>query len=317
MSDHTVKVVKVHKLPHPNADALSIVRVGGWQAIVRTADWEDGALGAYIPPDSILPEGLMPDLPRRVRAVRLRGEVSEGLLVPAPEGAAEGDDVMEQLGVTHYEPVPEELGVDEAPASSGYTFGKYDLENARASAAGWEIGDQLVVTEKIHGENWRATFDGERFHVGSRTRWKHPSAKAWWGVLTAGVKNVLRAYPGATLYGEVYGSVGGFPYDTAPGERKLRVFDLRQADGTWLPNRELQATCGYFAVETVPLVAYVKWDGDLAKLAELAEGKTLLGGHHVREGVVVRPTGYAGSDGTTRRPVRKIIGRGYLTRKEK
>jgi len=53
MSTHVVEVVKIKKENHPNADSLSIVKVRGWQCVVRTDDWEDGQLAAYIPPDSL------------------------------------------------------------------------------------------------------------------------------------------------------------------------------------------------------------------------------------------------------------------------
>jgi hypothetical protein len=38
MSDHSVKVIRIEALePHPNADTLSIVRIGGFQVLVRTS----------------------------------------------------------------------------------------------------------------------------------------------------------------------------------------------------------------------------------------------------------------------------------------
>lgn len=318
MSKHMVEVVPVVLQPHPNADALSIVRVRGWQAIVRTADWQGRSVGAYVPPDSILPDGLMPDLPRRVRAVRLRGEVSEGLLVPAPEGAAIGDDVAGELGVTHYEPVPEGHS-DDAPAPGGY-LPVYDVENARRYAGDrWDIGTPLVVTEKIHGENWRATFRDGAVHVGSRTRWKKPGSNFHKG-LTPQIEGFLADHEGVILYGECYGGVGGFPYDVPPGGgRRVRVFDVYAGpEEGWWSWETLTAQTEGRGIPLVPLLrGAVPFDGDLGALSAFAEGPTTLGGKHVREGAVVRPlreerpTASAGD-----RPVLKLVGRGYLTRKD-
>jgi tRNA-binding EMAP/Myf-like protein len=40
----------------------------------------------------------------RIKVKKLRGIVSQGLLVKAPSHAKEGDDVMADLGVRHYVP---------------------------------------------------------------------------------------------------------------------------------------------------------------------------------------------------------------------
>lgn len=146
-STHRVEIVPVTLEQHENADALSIVRIEGYQAVVRTEDWKHvepcsyayaaipaifpppkcecgkPLLAAYVPPDSLVPVdrpefAFLADPKRpdkrmiRVTARRLRGEWSMGLLIPAPEGAALGEDVAALLGVEHYEP-------PEPPASTG------------------------------------------------------------------------------------------------------------------------------------------------------------------------------------------------------
>jgi hypothetical protein len=132
-SNHKVPVVRITELlPHPNADSLSIVRIGGYQCVVKTDHWKVGDLGVYIQPDSIVPQskpfeflwadkefldGVVPEKYRHVKARRFRKEWSEGLLLPASDfffdssevggkqyGLKEGEDVSELLGVTHYEP---------------------------------------------------------------------------------------------------------------------------------------------------------------------------------------------------------------------
>jgi hypothetical protein len=115
-STHRVEIVPVTLEKHPNADSLSIVRIEGYQAIVRTDDWdgEQACLGAYIQPDSLVPvdreefsflaDPKRPEKMVRVTARRLRGEWSMGLLIHAPVGAQLGEDVAALLGVEHYEP---------------------------------------------------------------------------------------------------------------------------------------------------------------------------------------------------------------------
>lgn len=314
MADHSVVVVLVRPedvVKHPNADTLSIVRIGGYQAVVRTSEWSDlPKLGAYIPPDSILPDGFIPDLPRRVRAVKLRGTYSEGLLVAAPEGSAPGDDVAQVLGIEHYEPVPEVAGADQAPAP--FTVSAYDLDNARKAATRRFIsGEPVLITEKIHGQNWRAVFHEGQLHVGSRTTWKKPGSFFHMG-LTPALEEVVCTFPGRVFIGEQYGFVGGFPYDSVNRAPKIRIFDVWCRDTGWWSNARVRRELP--DEHLVPALGVVPWT-NLEDFNAYAEGLTVLGGKHVREGCVLRQeqgdTEYRGSD----RPVLKLVGRGYLSRK--
>jgi len=108
-STHKAEVVPVVLEPHPNADRLSIVKIygGGYQVVVRTEDWIGKDRGVYIPPDNVVPDtpefAFLKD-ERRIKARRLRGQWSAGLLVPAPPGAQIGEDMTQVLGIVHYEP---------------------------------------------------------------------------------------------------------------------------------------------------------------------------------------------------------------------
>ncbi len=190
-STHQVEIVPIELTKHPNADSLSIVRVfGGYTCIVRTQDWQGVALGAYLPPDSVVDTNrkefdfLMPkakaDGTHRVKAMKLRGVVSFGLMIPAPEGSVLGQDVAQQLGVTHYEPpMPGEqraangliLGGEVAKAPS-LNSPKYDLDAFRKYHHLLIPGEKVWITEKIHGANARYVYQDGVMHCGSRTEWK-------------------------------------------------------------------------------------------------------------------------------------------------
>lgn len=190
-STHKVEVVPVFMEPHPNAEKLSVVRVWGYTAIVNTEDWRGVTLGAYVPPDSLVPidrpefaflkDSSKDGKTARVRAKKLRGLWSQGLLVPAPEGSKLGDDVALQLGVAHYEPPlrgPSSpkgvfIGGEVGPSPAGIPRPKYDVESWRRY--GSEIftpGETVYVTEKIHGTNARYTCVEGQIFCGSRTEWK-------------------------------------------------------------------------------------------------------------------------------------------------
>lgn len=112
LSTSKVEVVELSSMRrHHNADTLSIIDVfGGYSCVVRTADWVGVETGAYVPPDSIV-DVTRPEFAflasgdkttHRIKAKKLRGVVSFGLLMPAPPGAKIGDDVAFYYGVTHY-----------------------------------------------------------------------------------------------------------------------------------------------------------------------------------------------------------------------
>lgn len=178
---------------HNNADALELAEVGAYQAIVRKGDFETGDLGVYIPEQSIVPDWLIKRLglegrlagkqKNRVKAVKLRGVLSQGLIVPCPreielewavmdadkdngfltldntheEGVpAEeyrevtlGDDVTELLGITKWEPVIPALMSGEV-YNPHFQF-KYDIENFKRHPDVLEDAEEVVMTEKIHG----------------------------------------------------------------------------------------------------------------------------------------------------------------------
>lgn len=356
--NYAVEVVPIKLLPHPNADSLSIVKVHGWQALVKTSEWEGVDKGAYIQPDSILPEGFHPALPRRVRAIRLRGQVSEGLLVKAPEGSQIGDDVQEVLGITHYEPVVESRG--ECTKDPRGFVPTYNLGNARKSSTkAWKdwIGETFVITEKIHGENWRATWRNDELHVGSHYRWKknelaEPTLDegdldlektldqtaehrigAWqnvfWRVVTPEILALCQAFPGVVFYGENYGGVKGFPYDTEnTNARRLRLFDAWDDKEAKFWDWNVLATIVSRHLDPskylVPVLGALKWPGPrleehgeltgLEDFERFAEGTSVLNNKHLREGCVIRPL----IEGDSQlRPVLKLVGRGYLSMKEK
>ena len=81
---------------HPNADRLDLCRVGGWQVVTLRDEYKEGDRVIYISIDSWVPTEIAPFLskgqePRvyegvkgeRLRTIKLRGELSQGLILPA------------------------------------------------------------------------------------------------------------------------------------------------------------------------------------------------------------------------------------------
>ena len=103
MSTFSVPVVRVGAVSrHPNADTLSLTEVRGCPVVLRTGSFAEGDLAVYVPVDAVV-DTTVPELAFlaaegktsvRIRAKRLRGTFSMGLLVAAPaDAAALADDV--------------------------------------------------------------------------------------------------------------------------------------------------------------------------------------------------------------------------------
>lgn len=324
MSTFTVTVHPVVIEEHPNADALEIVRIGGYRSIVSKGRYKDGDLVAYIPEAAIIPEALQEELgvtgklagsaKNRVKAIRLRGIFSQGLIYPARPNWNVGDDVQVELGITKYEPpVPESLRGDMFNAGSSFAF-KYDIENFKREPNLFENGEEVVFTEKIHGTNCRITVVPEdvthpecpnRLWVASKGLGAQglcfkdlPDSPSNTYMRTAKqyftpevvAKISLMSEP-VSFFGEVYGKgIQDLHYGLA--ETHFRVFDIfigSPTTGFFVEYDEMVTMCDVLGLETVPLLYRGPFSKDA--LDEHTNGKETVSGRnaHVREGVVIRP----------------------------
>jgi RNA ligase (TIGR02306 family) len=185
MSELKVEVVKIDDVTaHPNADRMELAFVGGYQVCVQLGAYISGDTAVYIPVDSVLPEKLEAHIfgenakvklhKSRVRAIKLRGAVSQGMLMSTNEtldyfisqrivaGANLRDDLTELLGITKYQPpvknIPQGMNTDKNKVAARHNnpfFSKYtDISHLRKYVEALE-DKPVYVTEKIHGTNFR------------------------------------------------------------------------------------------------------------------------------------------------------------------
>lgn len=312
MTEIKAKVVEFDLVPHKNADVLSIAMIkgSGWQCIVKTSDMIDKKLGVYIPIDAEVPVSnpifafLDKDKkgkPFRIRTIRLRGALSQGLLVPAPEGAILGDDFTETWGVTRWEPViPTHLAGDmiREPGS----FQKYtSIENYKNFPNVFLSGDQVRITEKLHGTNCRfgfvddGTVAGLRFFVGTHKTARDKTGDNLYSRVARALKieenlaEVMTKLGSAKshfiIYGEIYGyNVQDLTYGCAKNEQQFRIFDV-SVDHQYQPWEVVQEVAAGLGVAIVPVLH--RGSFSLETALALRDGLTTLGAAHVREGVVV------------------------------
>jgi len=105
---HIEKIIKLE--PIEGADRIEKATILGWEVVVKKGEFKEGELVCYFEIDYLLPEKpefeFMRERKFRVRTIKLRKQVSQGLCLPISilpyKEYKEGDDVTELLGVTKY-----------------------------------------------------------------------------------------------------------------------------------------------------------------------------------------------------------------------
>ena len=170
-----VGVYNLYVKKHPNADALELATVGsenGYQVVVQKGKYKTGELVAYIPEGVIVPDGILEELgltgalsgknKNVVKAIRLRGEISQGLVwqIKRQDGRIDrkrlaelhetGADISAEFGFEKYvAPVPVSMASTQQPAPD--LMGWVEIENLRKYKKTFEPGEPVIVTEKVHG----------------------------------------------------------------------------------------------------------------------------------------------------------------------
>lgn len=274
----------------PESDSLAITMVdgpGGYPVIVRRGEYKEGDEAVYIPIDAIVPEHsrfAFLEGHRRIKARRLRGTFSMGLLVPS-----DGTD-PDTWGITKYEPslggAGFKAGCDDDLEEQGMLPNYTDIEGLRRHASAFVVGEEVCLVEKLHGESAKVLHDGERLLVSSRTRFKkdRPGSQ-WWQAVRLHQEAFAKA-PGIGFYGECHGYTGGFPYGTGR-KPTLRIFDAFDTKTyRYFDYDDLVSLCSSLGLPMAPLLYRGPWHEGLR---ELANGQSTLDPSHIREGIVVRP----------------------------
>ena len=192
---HLATIQRILSLdPIPGADAIEVASILGWKCVVKKGEFNVGDSVVYMEVDSLLPDRpefeFMKPRGMRVRTVRLRGQVSQGLALPcsllAPDmNHTEGRDVTEQLGIVKYEPpIPAQLAGDAKGTFPGF-IEKTDEERIQSMHHILEKyrGTAVRICEKMDGSS--ATYyvrDGE-FGVCSRNQeLKESEENSFWKV---------------------------------------------------------------------------------------------------------------------------------------
>lgn len=325
MSEHKVLLTKVEEiLPHTNADRLEISRILGWYVVIQKNTLKVGDPVIYIPIDSILPESLEtllfpPDSKitldkHRVKSIKIRGALSQGMIVPLKELAKEypklstkkiGDDVLGILGITKYEPPPPPSimqGRQTSKRKSNSYFSEYtNINKVQFYPNTLQENEEVYITEKLHGSQVRLGYLPQKpntfikkikkfFHLLGEFEWVYGShhvqlqdrCKSHKGYYSENIYYIIgeqfnlraKLEPNMVLYGEIVGKGIQKGYTYGCNDSYDFYAFDISIDGNYLDPEDFKKYCDRYDIKRVPVL----YEGPytLNKAWELATGPSVI-----------------------------------------
>lgn len=318
------KLASIRKIdeiqPIAGADAIEVATLGGWKVVVKKGEYQPGDLAVYCEIDSWIPHEIAPFLskgkePRefegvkgeRLRTVRLRGQLSQGLLLPIPEdtikGAGiligEGLDLTDHLGIKKWEAVLPAQLAGEAKGLFPSLIPKTDQERCQNLVeeiqAAFEAGSLFEISEKLEGSSMTVYRIQGEFGVCSRNLdLRETVGNALWATardedIEAKMMAVDEHWDFA-IQGELIGpGIQGNIYKLSKTE--FRVFDVYDIQaGKYLNPDERRELIKRMGLKHVPVITCGKdlGVGSVADLLDWAEGPSCLNEKQEREGIVFK-----------------------------
>lgn len=299
----------------PDADKICAYRVDGWWVVDSVGKYQLDDLVVYLEVDSFVPHELAPFLskgkePReyegikgeRLRTVKLRGQLSQGLLLPldalnlgefVATLSEDTNDVTELLGILKWErPMNAQLA-GMARGNFPALVPKTDqerIQNLTRSFEQYQL-DSWSITEKLDGSSCTFYLDADDvFHVCSRNLdLKEDEANSFWKVARKfKIEDIMRHnfMKGMAIQGEMIGEgIQGNQYKVS---LDFYVYDMyNTTTGQYILPAQLKAACEKLGLKHVPIInenATLVGETIDSILAQ-AEGKSVLNGSN-REGLV-------------------------------
>lgn len=304
--------------PIVGADAIECAIVGGWTCVVKKGEYVVGDLAVYCEIDSWIPYEVAPFLSKgnfphvynevkgeRLRTVKLRGQLSQGLLLPlstltmVESELLEGLDVSFPLGIVKYEaPIPASLA-GEVKGMFPSHIPKTDqeriqnlsteLEEWKAAKLTWE------VTEKLDGSSMTVyIIDGEVGVCSRNLDLKPNKDNSLWATAYKNEIDVklIQSCCNLAIQGELVGNgIQGNIYKMR--DQEFYVYDIYDIDaGRYFTPAERVAYCKVWDIKHVPVFKsdFMLTTETAADLLQMAEGKSVMGdiAGPEREGVVYK-----------------------------
>jgi len=312
--------------PIEGADAIECAVVGGWTVVVKKGEYQPGDLAVYCEIDSWIPLEIAPFLQKgdrgyeyngvqgnRLRTVRLRGQLSQGLLLRMENRfdggwlmpvtrrcyVQEGEDVTDELGIQKWEaPIPAQLAGEVRGTFPG-VIPKTDqerIQNLTAEVAEWTAkGLTFEVTEKLDGSSMTVyVFDQDEGVCSRNLNLRETAENTLWAVARREqlIEKIRQSGRNLALQGELIGEgIQGNPYKIKGQD--FHLFDIYDIDkGRYFTPRERRLFSHEYGVKHTPLVpGCLEKDlgtGSVAEILLWAEAKSVLNDKTEREGLVFK-----------------------------
>ena len=338
------KVLKIETID--GADAIDKATVLGWQCVVKKNEFKEGDLAVYMEIDSFLP--IIPEFEFlrkgcykrlvdgnegfRLKTIKLRGTLSQGLLLPIHTfndrivEPHEGDDVTEVLNIVKYEPpIPAQLrGLIKGNFPS-FVPKTDEIRIQSCPGVLEEIRDlDCYITEKVDGTSLTVFVKGGEFGVCSRKlELKEDENNTYW--------KMTKKYDIIQKLVDWSSEKGGKDFAVqceiiGPGIQKnklglkeceIRVFNLYNiTDVCYEDYMSLKVFCDTTGLPMVKVLEETVLDIDttIDKLLERAKGSYDCG--YPREGIVIRPIKEAYSNELKGRLSFKAINNDFLLKEK-
>jgi len=303
--------------PIPDADQIEVATINSWKLVVKKGEFKIGDTAIYCEIDSFLPITEQFEFLRkssykkmgdqegfRLKTIRLRGQLSQGLLIPLSmlgEKANDfkvGDDVSEQLGIIKYEPpIPAQLaGVMRGGFPS--FLRKTDEERVQNLTEEYEgyKSHKFYVTEKLDGTSATFYYYDGYFGVCSRNLdlLETPDNTLWKVARELDLENKFKlcgdySNGGFAFQGELIGEgIQGNPYKIkGQTVRFFNIFDIYH--NVYFRYESFITVLNTLGLTPVPVLnENYTLPETIDELLLTADGKSILNPQADREGIVVR-----------------------------
>lgn len=306
--------------PIPDADKIEVATCLGWKVVVKKGEFKIGDYCVFFEIDSLLQpkewnsflhDKKDPTKKIRLRTVKLRGQVSQGLAMPLsifpevidsynPDKSVdsidpEGFNVTALLGVEKWEP-QSDLNAEEKPkANFPFYIKKSDTERVQAYPGIIDEmqGREVYVTIKVDGTSTTIFQRDGEFGVCSRNLelYDTPTSKYWRMARKYDIQNKLFSFGrNISIQGETHGP-GVQKNKLGLKELDLAVFDIFDIDGgryfDYADQQRIIVQFGLVPVQTV-FIGKFEWKS-VQELIDYASTFNYPNGTPA-EGIVIRPT---------------------------
>ena len=314
--------------PIEGADAIEVATVDGWMVVVKKGEFKAGDLAVYCEIDSWIPTNVAPFLTKpghypkvfegvegeKLRTIRLRGQVSQGLLLPVFNDktgsylmimdievgeysvtVAEGDDVSELLGILKYEaPVSAQLA-GMARGNFPSRIIKTDQERVQNLTQEFSNGkiaqNRYEISEKLEGSSCTYYIMDGVFGVCSRNLdLMEVLGNSFWDVARRdGIEEKLRLLGyDVAVQGELIGP--GIQDNIYKINRhEFYLFDIQFVGAMKYQEpivRRIVATG--LGIKHVPVIEIAAHVGTMQEVIAMADGKSAINPTVNREGIVFK-----------------------------